>query len=196
MQVIERNLNGVLILDVSGEIDLHNAPKLRETVEGKVDAGNKKIIINLMDVGYIDSSGIGVLIAALSKLNTSGGKFCLYGVQTNVMKVFSLTRLDAFFKIFENDKTYEPLSYLKTVINEQDSKAILIPNKLTINFKIGSKKLGAVILFALGILNILGINIIGDIEELVNLVTEHIEKLVNLVTDNMPEITFLIVFVI
>jgi anti-sigma B factor antagonist len=63
----------VLVIDITGEIDLYNAPEIKKHVTGHMDAGKRNIIINLDRVSYIDSSGIGVLISSLSQIKKIGG---------------------------------------------------------------------------------------------------------------------------
>lgn len=94
---------GVTILDIKGEIDLYNAPDIKDTIKQQIDAGKKKIIINLKDVVYIDSSGIGALISSLSNLKKVGGGLKILHVYDSVKKVFELTKLTSFFEIYDNE---------------------------------------------------------------------------------------------
>lgn len=94
---------GVTLLDIKGEIDLYNAPDIKDTIKNQIDAGKKKIIINLKDVSYIDSSGIGALISSLSNLKKVGGGLKIIHVYDSVKKVFELTKLTSFFEIFNNE---------------------------------------------------------------------------------------------
>jgi len=96
--------NSVTILDINGEIDLYNAPEIKKTIKGNIDQGKHNIIVNLGKVGYIDSSGIGVLISSLSQLKKVGGGMKIINVQASVKKVFELTKLTSFFDIFESEQ--------------------------------------------------------------------------------------------
>lgn len=103
IKVREAN-NGITIFDVDGEIDLYNAPDLKETIKKKIEAQKYNIIINLAKVSYIDSSGIGALISSLSNLKKYQGGLKIINVTGSVKKVFELTKLTSFFEIFENEE--------------------------------------------------------------------------------------------
>ena len=102
MEMTKSDINGVVVLDIDGEIDLYEAPGLKETIEEYIDTGQSQFLIDMDKVGYIDSSGIGALISILSKLKNMGGSLKLCNVAGSVIKVFKLTRLDAFFTIFDS----------------------------------------------------------------------------------------------
>lgn len=93
----------IAILDVDGDIDLYSASDLRDSVFEQIDIGKTKVIINLENVTYIDSSGIGTLITSLSKIKKINGKMCIINVYDSVKKVFELTKLTTFFKIYANE---------------------------------------------------------------------------------------------
>lgn len=105
MEIITREVEsvGVVILDIKGEIDLYNAPEIKDTIKNQIDSGKKKIIINLKEVSYIDSSGIGALISSLSNLKKVGGGLKILHVYDSVKKVFELTKLTSFFEIFDSE---------------------------------------------------------------------------------------------
>ena len=103
MEIKNREIEGVSIFDIDGEIDLYNAPNIKKEVENCMQKGNKKITINLKNVSYIDSSGIGALISILSNLKKVGGELKLLHVYDSVKKVFELTKLTSFFQIYENE---------------------------------------------------------------------------------------------
>ncbi len=95
--------NNIIILDINGEIDLYNAPEIKENIKGHMESGKVNIIINLDKVSYIDSSGIGVLISSLSNLKKAGGALKIINVYASVRKVFELTKLTSFFDIYDNE---------------------------------------------------------------------------------------------
>lgn len=104
MEIKVRDSDGVVILDIQGEIDLYNAPEIKKSIKDQTDANKKNIIINLEKVSYIDSSGIGVLISSLSQLRKIGGGLKITNVFASVKKVFELTKLTSFFDIYENEE--------------------------------------------------------------------------------------------
>jgi anti-anti-sigma factor len=94
----------VAIAAISGEIDLHNSPGLRTALLGLLaEGGTNKLILNLEDVPYMDSSAIAVLVEALQKLGKNGGKLCLTNLQARVKGLLEITRLDTIFVIAKDE---------------------------------------------------------------------------------------------
>jgi len=105
MEISTRVLDDkIVVLDIVGEIDLYNAPDIKETIKKCISEGNTQIIINLDKVSYIDSSGIGVLISSLTNLKKIGGGLKIINVYAPILKVFKMTKLDKFFDIFETEE--------------------------------------------------------------------------------------------
>ena len=94
--------NDIVLLDVDGEIDLYTASDLKDMIFEQIDFNKTNIIIDLERVTYIDSSGIGTLITSLSKLKKINGNMCIIHVYDSVKKVFELTKLTTFFKIYNS----------------------------------------------------------------------------------------------
>ena len=103
MQVNTRVVSNVAIIDILGEIDLYNSPKIKDALLEKVNLGFKNIIINLGDVTYIDSSGIGTLIFCRTSLNQNSGALRIIKIRDSVKRIFELTKLNSFFTIFEDE---------------------------------------------------------------------------------------------
>ncbi len=103
MEIRTREAGDIVILDVDGEIDLYNAPMLKNIVNQNIEAQKYNLIINLGRVSYIDSSGIGALISSLSSLRKYQGGLKIISVTGSVKKVFELTKLTSFFEIFEEE---------------------------------------------------------------------------------------------
>lgn len=104
MEIMFREVNNVVIFDISGEIDLYNAPRLKNAILQNIDNKKYNIIINFLKVNYIDSSGIGSLISSLSNLKKNQGTLKIINISPAVKKVFELTRLNNFFEIFDTEK--------------------------------------------------------------------------------------------
>lgn len=104
MQVNTRVLNNVAIIDIMGEIDLYNSPKIKDALLEKVKDGYKNFIINLGDVTYIDSSGIGTLIFCRTSLNQNSGALRIIKIKDSVKRIFELTKLNSFFTILEDEE--------------------------------------------------------------------------------------------
>ncbi len=103
MNISQRERDGIIIMDIQGEIDLYNAPEIKENVQKLIEKQKINIIINLEKVSYIDSSGIGSLISALSSLKKYHGNMKLVNLLSSVKKVFELTKLTNFFEIYKTE---------------------------------------------------------------------------------------------
>lgn len=88
-----------VIIQIVGEVDLYNAPKVRDAINEYIDKNKLDILIDLDEVDYIDSSGIGVLISSATDIKDIGGNLTLKCNSPNVKRVFELTRLVDFFNI-------------------------------------------------------------------------------------------------
>ena len=89
----------VYIIDVNGEMDLYNSYKLKELVMKMIEKNIKIFIINLEQVDYIDSSGIGALIYISSTIKKMNLKLSLSNIHGSVKKVIELTKLMGYFPI-------------------------------------------------------------------------------------------------
>ncbi len=97
----------VVVLEIEGEVDLYNAPELREILKGFMDKDKLDILIDLNKVDYIDSSGIGVLISLATDLKDMHGSLVLKSPSPNVLRVFELTQLVNFFTIIDDEEKLE-----------------------------------------------------------------------------------------
>lgn len=89
-----------VIASVSGEIDLHNSPELRNALLNVLLKDKpKKLVLNLGQVPYMDSSAIAVLVEALRRVQRGGGKICLTNLQPRVKGLLEIARLNAIFTI-------------------------------------------------------------------------------------------------
>lgn len=104
MEIEKRENNDIQILDVNGEIDLYNAPEIKDLINKLIEEKKYSVIINLDRVSYIDSSGIGALISSLSNLKKYQGGLKIINVSGSVRKVFELTKLTSFFEIYDNEQ--------------------------------------------------------------------------------------------
>ena len=103
MDISSRVRGEVVILDISGEIDLYNAPEIKDIVNKLIEQKKYNVVINLKEVTYIDSSGIGALISSLSNLKKYHGGLKIINVFASVKKVFELTKLTSFFEIYDSE---------------------------------------------------------------------------------------------
>ena len=95
-----RSEGDAVIVGIKGEIDLHNSPQLRGRLLAFVNENKpRKLILNLGEVPYMDSSAIAVLVEALQKMRKSGGKIYLTNLQPRVKGLLEIARLDTIFVI-------------------------------------------------------------------------------------------------
>ncbi len=95
----------VVVASVRGEIDLHNSPELRDAMLGVLLKGSpRRLILNLEQVPYMDSSAVAVLVEALQRLRRSGGKIYLTNLQPRVKGLLEIARLDTIFVIAKDEQ--------------------------------------------------------------------------------------------
>lgn len=100
MKARTRHVDSITIVDLSGRITLGGASvALRETIADLVAKGNKKIVLNLGEVTYIDSSGIGGLVSSFNITRGQGGDLKLVNLTQKVHDLLKMTRLDTLFDI-------------------------------------------------------------------------------------------------
>jgi anti-sigma B factor antagonist len=99
-----REVDGVTILDISGKITLGAASaELRSVVSDALSKGSKKILLNLADVGYVDSAGLGELVSAYTTVKNAGGTLKLLNVTKKVSDLLVITKLVTVFETSENE---------------------------------------------------------------------------------------------
>ena len=101
MQVKENRSNDILIFNVDGDIDINSSPEIRKIFDKPITEKVMKIVINLSDVSYVDSSGLATLVELLKKTKIYGGKLRLSNLSAKVKSLFEITKLEKLFEIFE-----------------------------------------------------------------------------------------------
>jgi anti-sigma B factor antagonist len=104
VQLNTRFNENIIIIDISGEVDLYNSPNIKDMIIDKMNSGYKKIVLNLNDVSYIDSSGIGTLIYCRTTLNQANGQLKIINIKDSVKRIFELTRLVNYFNVFDSEE--------------------------------------------------------------------------------------------
>jgi anti-sigma B factor antagonist len=85
-------------------VDLYSSTRLREALMKSIQSGGPSVLINMKDVGYIDSSGIATLVEALQLTRQTQTRFGLFALRSNARSVLELSRLDKVFNIFEDER--------------------------------------------------------------------------------------------
>jgi anti-sigma B factor antagonist len=106
MNITTREVSHVSIVDLNGRITLGaETENLRETIRNLISAGKKKIVLNLANVDYIDSSGVGELVSSYTAVRNSGGELKLFGLTKKVQDVLYITKLYTVFDIKDDEFT-------------------------------------------------------------------------------------------
>jgi anti-sigma B factor antagonist len=104
LDVKERQAGDVTILDMSGAVRIgQGSVALRDSVRNLVEAGKKKILLNLGGVNYIDSSGIGELIANFTTVSREGGQLKLLNLTDKIQNLLVITKLLTVFDSYDNE---------------------------------------------------------------------------------------------
>jgi anti-sigma B factor antagonist len=104
MKASTRQVDGITIVDLSGRITLgEGSVVLRDTVKDLLGKGQKKILLNLGDVSYIDSSGIGELVSAFTSVRNQGGELKLLHLTKKVHDLLQITKLYTVFDVKDDE---------------------------------------------------------------------------------------------
>ncbi len=104
MKASTRQVDGITVVDLSGRITLgEGSVVLRDTIRDVVGQGHKKILLNLGDVTYIDSSGIGELVSGFTSVRNQGGELKLLNLTKKVHDLLQITKLYTVFDIKDDE---------------------------------------------------------------------------------------------
>ena len=93
----------VAVIEISGRFDAQSAPSIAEWLEDIAATTNGRVVVNLVDATFLDSSALAALVKAVKRCRMRGGDVRLCGVQPSVRLVFELTRLDRAFDMFKSE---------------------------------------------------------------------------------------------
>lgn len=100
LSLTTRTVAEYTVLEVGGEVDVYTAPGLRERLIELIDAGSRRVVVDLGRVDFLDSTGLGVLVGALKRLRATGGTLALVCDKEPILKIFRITALDQVFPLF------------------------------------------------------------------------------------------------
>jgi anti-sigma B factor antagonist len=99
---VERNdREGCAVIAVEGEIDLMAAPRLREALIASVVEGHQRVVVDLTATEFLDSTGLGALVAGLKRIRAHGGDMRVVCTSARVSKVFEITSLDKVLSLYD-----------------------------------------------------------------------------------------------
>jgi anti-sigma B factor antagonist len=104
LKITERDVNGVTVVSLDGRIVLgEESNSLREKVKSLLAAGKKKIVLNMSNVTYIDSAGLGTLVASHHSAKTQGAGLRLSNLGAKFQEVLQVTKLLTVFEVFDSE---------------------------------------------------------------------------------------------
>jgi len=103
MILTHRTIEGIDIVALSGRLIMADVPEVRQKLLATVEQGGGKLILDLAEVGFMDSSGLSVLVSALKATRAKGGDIALLHLSPNVRSLIELTRLQQVFPIFDDE---------------------------------------------------------------------------------------------
>lgn len=97
-----REAGGRWVVDVGGEVDVHTAPELEEVLSALVEDGNYQLVVDLADVDFLDSTGLGVLVKTLKRVREHSGSLAVVTTTDRISKVFRITGLDTAIALHDD----------------------------------------------------------------------------------------------
>jgi len=105
MKIVERPVGDTVILDLHGKILIGEGDDaLREAVTKLVDSGKTKILLNLADVPYVDSAGLGEIVRCYTTVSKKGGKLKLLNLTAKIRDLLAITKLLTVFETYDNEE--------------------------------------------------------------------------------------------
>lgn len=92
----------VTLVEVEGQLIVGNRQELKQKVLEQLESGDRKFVVDFANTGYIDSSGLGVLVSLSKKIREQGGELRLSNLNEDLRTLFELTKLDTLFRIAED----------------------------------------------------------------------------------------------
>ncbi len=106
VKLSSRQVGDVTVIDAVGRITLgEGASTFRDTIKDLAAKGNQKILLNLSEVSYIDSSGIGELVSGFTTVTNHGGQLKLIGLTKRVKDLLQITKLYTVFEVFDDESS-------------------------------------------------------------------------------------------
>jgi len=105
MKIRKREIGDVVVLDVNGNIlGQPDGELFQETIRSLIATGTRKVLVNLGNVGWINSTGLGTLIAGFTEMQKGGGTLKLVAVSPRIQSVLAVTRLTTIFEAFQEEE--------------------------------------------------------------------------------------------
>jgi len=102
LEVSTREVGDHTVIKLKGEVDIYTAPSLRETIVDCVEKGRYKIAVDLDEVDFLDSTGLGVLVGGLKRVKQHEGELSIICNQEKILRIFKITGLTKIFRMLTN----------------------------------------------------------------------------------------------
>jgi anti-sigma B factor antagonist len=99
LSVNTRNAEGVVVVEVAGEVDVYTAPTLRQHLRDATGGTAPRVVVDLSEVNFLDSTGLGVLVGAMGRVREADGSMRLVVSSDHILKVLRITGLDALIPV-------------------------------------------------------------------------------------------------
>ena len=133
--------NGCAVLELHGELEVYTSPKLREHIVKLVNEGHYELVVDLEDVDYMDSTGLGVLVGGLKRVRAHDGSLRLVCAQERVLKIFRITGLVKVFPIFASvEQAVDPAAFQRELERLVAKETEVTGNWLDIRIYISNRR--------------------------------------------------------
>jgi len=107
LEVSTRDIGEYTVIKLKGEVDIYTAPSLRETIIDSVERGRYKVAVDLDEVNFLDSTGLGVLVGGLKRVKQHDGELGIICNQESILRIFRITGLTKIFKMFKSTDDFQ-----------------------------------------------------------------------------------------
>jgi len=116
MNLRERSTENICVIEIEGEVDLYNAKQIKDALDEKIKAQVYEVIVNLAQVPFMDSSGIGTLVTAMYKFKKYHGNLKVCNIHGSVAKVFKMTGMESHLQVYDTEE-----EAVKAFVSERSS---------------------------------------------------------------------------
>jgi anti-sigma B factor antagonist len=104
LRIVVRKQDGFGIIELAGELDAYTCSRMRDTMIEVIDGGTSTLIVSMLKVEYIDSSGLGTLVGGLKRASESNGRIGIVCTSPQIRKVFEITGLVRVFPLYDTEE--------------------------------------------------------------------------------------------
>ncbi len=105
MEIVQEQVNGADVLRLEGRLDASSSKEIKDRISDLAKNKRVNLVVDMAGINFIDSSGLGSLVASLRSVNNLGGDIRIASLQDQVRAIFELTRLHRIFEIFDDSLT-------------------------------------------------------------------------------------------